>query len=166
MHQLTKLDRVINLPNLGIYHFKVEEKDGKMIYDRKMIAGSGPSLYGIEVCKAMGMSSEFIREAMEIRRSIEDTPLQLVPYKASKYNSEVIIDLCQLCGNKAEHVHHIKFQKDADSNGFIGSIHKNTKSNLVTLCQSCHQEIHSGSIQLKGYKLTDSGKEIIQEKTD
>jgi hypothetical protein len=33
-------------------------------------------------------------------------------------------------------------QRDADANGFIGSFHKNHRANLLTVCESCHNEIH------------------------
>lgn len=51
---------------------------------------------------------------------------------------------CQYCknksGNKRLDVHHIVFRKDGGSDN---------ESNLVTLCKSCHDNLHNGEIQLK-----------------
>ena len=45
------------------------------------------------------------------------------------------MDKCGICNAEAEETHHIKEQQDADENKMIGSIHKNTLSNLVPLCK-------------------------------
>ena len=81
--------------------------------------------------------------------------------KTSRYSSEVFVDLCSICKNKAEEIHHIKEQVKADKNGFIGSIHKNDKHNLVSVCQTCHDRIHNGNITLNGYIQTSKGKDLI-----
>ena len=50
------------MDNLSVYHLKIEyhaEKD-ILIYDRKLEEGSGPSIYGLKVCEAMGLTKEFI----------------------------------------------------------------------------------------------------------
>ena len=47
-----------------------------------------------------------------------------------------------MCGKKADEIHHKLQQKDADKNGFIGTIHKNHISNLMSICEECHDKIH------------------------
>ena len=42
----------------------------------------------------------------------------------------------------SQETHHILPQKDADSDGFIGTIHKNHKANLMALCEKCHDKLH------------------------
>lgn len=162
MHSLTKLKDIQQLSNLHIYHLLAEENDGRLIYNRKLVPGNGPDLYGIEVCQYMGLPKDFISDALRIRRNFEGEG-PLVPYKTSNYNQNVIVDVCLLCGKNAEHVHHIQFQKDSDVNGYIGSMHKNSKANLVALCQECHHGIHSKQIKLEGYKLTDRGIKLIEK---
>jgi DNA mismatch repair protein MutS len=49
-----------------------------------------------------------------------------------------------MCNNHiGEETHHLQQQKDADENGFIGGIHKNHPANLLTVCEKCHNKIHS-----------------------
>ena len=41
-----------------------------LIYDRVLKPGNGPTIYGLEVCKAMDLDAEFIATADSICRSI------------------------------------------------------------------------------------------------
>jgi 5-methylcytosine-specific restriction endonuclease McrA len=78
--------------------------------------------------------------------------------------------LCEKCGKKiGTEVHHLRHQKDADEKGFImdeaGIFHKNKLANLITLCESCHNEFHKSKKQHKKVK-TSKGfilKEIDNE---
>ena len=60
LHQLTELDEIKKLENLKIYHLKIDydRNTNTLIYDRKLEEGSGPSIYGLKVCEAMGLSKE------------------------------------------------------------------------------------------------------------
>ena len=71
------------------------------------------------------------------------------------------MDKCGICNAEAEETHHIKEQQDADENKMIGSIHKNTLSNLVPLCKDCHKKQTFGDLNIKGYKQTTEGKELV-----
>jgi hypothetical protein len=62
-----------------------------------------------------------------------------------------------VCGDKASEIHHIAQQKDADSNGYIGTFHKNDRFNLVCLCESCHDKVHHNNLVINGYKQTSEG---------
>ena len=43
-----------------------------------------------------------------------------------------IVNKCQICNlNKCNEIHHIKFQQDADQNGFINHIHKNNMGTVL-----------------------------------
>ena len=69
LHELTKLEEVKRLENLSVCHLRIdydEEKD-ILIYDRKLAEGSGPSIYGLKVCEAMGMEKEFISFAKGVQ---------------------------------------------------------------------------------------------------
>jgi hypothetical protein len=62
-------------------------------------------------------------------------------------------------------VHHINSQADCE-NGFVKSkphIKKNHRSNLIQICQKCHDDVHAGKIRIKGYAATLTGKRIIFE---
>jgi DNA mismatch repair protein MutS len=68
-----------------------------------------------------------------------------------------------ICGDIAEDVHHINHKSLADSSGFIGHFHKDTKHNLIPLCKEHHKEIHDGRIKVEGFVMTSSGLELRYE---
>ena len=79
--------------------------------------------------------------------------------KVSKYNKEIYFDLCNVCNNKTEEIHHIIPQKEATENGILinQQIHKNAKSNLINVCEECHDKIHANLIDIKGFIQTSKG---------
>ena len=65
---------------------------------------------------------------------------------------------CNICKNEdATETHHIRFQRDADDNGFIDHFHKNKKFNLICLCEECHDNIHNGDLEINEAILTSNG---------
>jgi DNA mismatch repair protein MutS len=163
LHFLASNSHLANLKNVKNLHLSVsyDHSTKKLIYDRKLKPGSGPSTYGLEVCKAMGLDDDFLKEAFEIRNEIShDQSGSLLNQKTSKYNSDVRIDKCLICNAKGEDVHHIQFQCTANKIGMIGSIHKNRESNLVVLCKECHQKVHSNQLIIRGYLDTSEGIEL------
>ena len=59
--------------------------------------------------------------------------------------------------NEKHRSDHIKFQSEADDNNMINHIHKNNKSNLVSLCEKCHNDVHNNDLVINGYKQTSDG---------
>ena len=57
--------------------------------------------------------------------------------------------------------HHVKFQCTANETGFIDTIHKHTKSNLVVLCKECHTKVHKNEIEIQGYVQTTENTKIF-----
>ena len=161
LHQLTTLDEVKSLTNLDIYHLKIDydkEKD-VLIYDRKLEKGSGPSIYGLKVCEAMGLTNEFISFAKGIQNKLEENRIGYG--KLSQYNKEIVMDECKICFAKNNlETHHIKDQQFADSNNMIDHHHKNVKHNLVPLCKECHLKVTNHEIIVKGWKKTFEGREL------
>ena len=45
-------------------------------------------------------------------------------------------------------------------------IKKNQVSNLIILCNKCHDKIHSGEIEIDGWIMTSKGKTIIMKKNE
>jgi DNA mismatch repair protein MutS len=158
IHDLVNIPLIKELVGVGLQmchmsvHFDAES--GQLIYDRKLQPGSGSSVYGLEVCKALDMPRDFLDLAYEIRdaRSILPEP--------SRYNKAVFMDQpCQICGEKMQEVHHIHHQAHADDAGFIGETHlkKNAAYNLVAVCSRCHDDIHAQKRIVKGYVQTSQG---------
>ena len=163
LHELTKLPEVKELDNLSVYHLKIEydaEKD-ILIYDRKLEEGSGPSIYGLKVCEAMGLTKEFISFAKGVQNNFEKS--KVLTTKKSQYNNDIFMDECKMCLKKSNglETHHIKDQQYADKNNMIDGHHKNIKHNLVPLCKDCHLRVTNGEVIVTGWKKTNQGKILV-----
>ena len=167
LHNLSKMPEIEKITNVSKYHLKVnfDRDNNRLIYDRKLHEGSGSAIYGLEVCKAMDLPEEFIDIANNIRKGIMNIDKEILSTKKSHYNNDLYMDKCSICGKQGIDTHHIKPQEDADENNFIGSMHKNTKGNLVVLCEECHIKTHHGNLQINGYIQTSEGK-ILDYKND
>ena len=172
LHELSKINEIKELSNVKINHLNViyDEKKNKIIYDRKLKEGPGNTLYGLEVCKSLDLNEEFLRKANCIRQQLLNIPTNIVENKTSIYNTKVIVNECGVCNKMADDVHHIKFQNQSNENKMIEHHHMNTKFNLVPLCKTCHDNVHSNKLNINGYIQTSNGIElqydINNKKTD
>jgi DNA mismatch repair protein MutS len=166
LHDLCNISHLKKLDKLAIYHLSVSYDGSKLIYDRKLKAGQGHTLYGLEVCKSLNLGDEFLEIANQVRQEIIDIAPKIHSDKQSRYNAGFYVDICSICSKQAKEVHHIQNQAAADKDGFIGNIHKNKLSNLMAVCEECHDKIHANKINVEGYKQTSDGIElkIIEEK--
>lgn len=171
LHEIMQLKEINELKTVKAVHLHVEydEKTKSLIYDREMRDGSGENIYGITFARYIIQNDEFIDKALEIKNILTDSHTSLISGKKSKYNSDLLIYECNICGSKDKttvsnlETHHINFQKDCE-NGFVKNkkhIKKNQKSNLIVLCNECHDKIHAGKMILDKYVLTSSGKSIV-----
>jgi DNA mismatch repair protein MutS len=161
LHELPNISAVYKLieaGHIGVYHMHVEFDAAHdcLIYHRDLRKGSGTSLYGLEVCKSFIADKSFIHISTEIQNELLKKN-NLCKQKKSSYNKNLYVDICMSCGKAANEVHHIELQKYADINGFIGNKHKNSRHNLMAICDYCHDNIHSGKIHINGYKRTTKG---------
>lgn len=126
--------------NLKIMHMDAEISEGKLTSSRILKDGGITETYGLELASAWGMDRSLIKRAFQIRDGDH-----IVSTKVSRYNKDLYMDSCKLCGNKNNlHTHHIREQSTADSRGMIdGRFHKNRKFNLLVVCEDCHKKIHS-----------------------
>lgn len=177
LHELVNLDIIKNLTTVKSFHLSVDfdEKTNKLIFDRSMKEGSGRSDYGITVAQFIIQNKEFIDLAIKIKNQMLEIQNGIVGNgKTSKYNSNVLVNECKLCGAIAKDLyvtnietHHVNFQKDTEKNGIIkGKKHlkKNDSANLISLCNKCHDYIHNGKVKLDKYVMTSNGKEILFKK--
>jgi DNA mismatch repair protein MutS len=174
-HQLTEYERITKLERLCFKHLKVEIDEHEHIYyDRKMYDGAGNNMYGLVVCKALGMPKDFLELANNIRLELSPDEKSITHKKTSKYNSRKITDVCEMCGNPAIETHHLLPQQLADKDGFIvtssGTIHKNHKANLMSICEACHLSLHKEMkgeiIGHKRVKNTKKKIEIVEKKNE
>ncbi len=169
LHQLSTMDELVKLKNVVNLHLEVaydEEKD-KLVYNRTLQSGSGSSIYGLEFAKSLHMDKEFLDVANNIRKRLandyDELELLVKKKKRSKYNKDLYVTKCVICGNIAEDVHHISHQSMANQAGFIGHFHQDHKHNLIPLCRDHHNDIHSGKIHVKGFRMTSTGLELDYE---
>ena len=162
LHQLTTLDEIQSFQNLKIYHLKIQynKETNELIYDRKLEEGSGPSIYGLQVCEAMGMDTDFISYAKKIQNKLESNS-SIVTHKLSQYNPDIFMNECQICSKKEDlETHHIKDQQFADKYNMIDNHHKNIYHNLVPLCKECHLQVTNHKILVNGWKQTSNGRKL------
>jgi len=162
LHQLTDIPIIKAIPNLDIYHLKISFDNGILTYNRKLCKGSGPDIYGLKVCEAMGLSDDFIKGANSILKELTDKST-IVKTKQSQYNKDVFMDECKVCKGAAEETHHIKEQCTSDENNMIDHHHKNKKHNLVPLCKGCHSKVTYGGLVIYGWKETSRGPQLDYE---
>ncbi len=165
LHQLSTMQEITTLDNVVDLHLSVEydEEKDTLVFNRVLQAGSGSSIYGLEFAKSLHMDSEFLEEANAIRKRLSndfDELELLVKKKTSKYNKELYVTKCIICGAIAEDVHHISQRSLADEAGFIGHFHKDNKHNLIPLCKEHHKLIHEGKLQVNGFVMTSKGLEL------
>jgi len=165
LHQLTQIDEIARLRNVMPLHLSVyyQESEDKLIFDRKLKYGQGSSIYGLEFAKSLHIDAEFLKVANEIRKKISDESSaldRLKDKKTSKYNKNLYLVSCAICGEAVEDVHHRLEQSSADEWGFIGHVHKNQKSNLIPLCKLHHKMVHDGQIVIEGFISTSKGVEL------
>ena len=157
LHQLMEINIIKNLELLKVKHFRVYMDNGELVFDRKLKDGEGDKLYGLEIAKSLNISSSFIKKAFEIRALLVRDTTEILPTKTSKYNKDLYMDECKICGIKKPEkgyleTHHINEQCKADKNGIINDkFHKNELHNLVVLCRECHENVHKGKINLDEY---------------
>ncbi len=174
LHELAQMDRIKKLEKVKPYHLSISYDPVKdeIIYDRKLKEGSGDNIYGITVARHIIHDKEFIDMALDIKNELLETHNSMISGKTSRYNSDVLIYQCQLCGEKEKvgkisnlETHHINYQKDCE-NGFVKTkqhIRKNDKSNLVVLCNDCHDDLHADKVKITGTTMSSSGKKIKVE---
>lgn len=169
LHELAKLPCINGLDDVKHFHLEIryDATLDALVYDRRLRSGSGNAVYGLEIARAMGMDDEFLETAHKIRRELLQKDLEVVSTKTSRYNAKLNIGPCQVCMMPGEHTHHIREQHEADEDGMIGAMHKNDLSNLVILCESCHDKVHlTRDLDIRGYVQTTSGRKLDYELKD
>ena len=168
LHEIVNYEEINSLKNVQMKHMEVifDKQKDMLIYDRKLKDGPGSSMYGLEVCKSLNLPQDFLDTAYEIRMKYHPEARSTLSLKTSQYNSKKVISMCEKCGiNQGKEVHHLQYQKDANSDGIIFStdtlFHKNNLANLITLCEDCHTSIHKQNSKLKKVK-TSKGMKIVE----
>jgi DNA mismatch repair protein MutS len=169
LHQLSEMKCIKELQGLSLKHLSVKRENSNLVYERKLKEGSGDATYGIEVAKYIIDNQDFIQVAEKIQKMVKNQEMNFISDRISRYNRNLHLENCQICGSRATETHHIIQQKEADENKMVESeklkmkIHMNHYSNLVALCDTCHNCIHNKSgkkLMIYGYDETIKGLEL------
>jgi DNA mismatch repair protein MutS len=161
LHELTNLNTVKNLKNVKTKHLKLTYDDINdcLIYNRELLDGQGESFYGLQVAKYLMKDTYFNEITNNILNEYDNLNI-----KQSKYNPNNYLIECHICKSKENlETHHIVFQKDFDDKLINkNKIHyqKDANYNLVTLCQSCHDDVDREIIIINGWIETNKGREL------
>jgi len=158
-HEILNFEEITKLTSVVTKHMAVyyDRELDCLVYDRKLKDGPGPRIYGLEVCKSLYLEDEFLELAYGLRNKYFPETKGILSSPTTVYSARKLKSvLCENCGiNKAEEVHHLQQQKDANDNGFIGTFHKNHPANLQNICQECHDKIHANK----------DAKKVVRKKT-
>lgn len=154
LHQLKEIPLIQELMDenkFNMFHIDASASDGRITHGRKLLPGSGPDNYGIEIAKALKIGNDdFIRDAINTRRFLKGESSNVLDAKYSRYNPKVLMKECSVCGSKTDLItHHEEHQADADENGMINGRHKNRIANLKVLCQRCHMKEHANDREIE-----------------
>lgn len=171
LHQVTNISIIKSNHHLDLEHLTVEFDTlmNRFVYNRILSPGSGDSFYGLVVARGMGLTDAFISMAhdvlLEISPSIKNTDL-LLNAKPSRYNQLKLRINCEICGGVSLDIHHIEHQSSSNDANFTTGGHVNRESNLISVCKSCHTDIHNNIIFDIRYVLTTRGIVLAFNRTD
>ena len=147
-------------------HVEYDPVTQKIIYDRSLRPGSGSTLYGLEVARAMDLPAEFIEQALQNRHRIVGSASQ-EDAAPSSWNKDIVRRMCETCQKpivRELEVHHIQHRATAQNQIVPDGSHMNDKRNLIVLCQTCHDAIHAGQLHIGELQMTSNGPERIVER--
>jgi DNA mismatch repair protein MutS len=145
-HEIVRFEELKQLTSVVLKHLTVyyDRALDCLVYDRILKDGSGDKMYGLEVAKSLHLPKDFIELAYTIRTTYFPVGGNLSD-KQTKYNSNKLIGICELCkGTLATETHHIQEQAQSNPGGYIHGMYKHHPANLVGLCNRCHKLQHNG----------------------
>jgi DNA mismatch repair protein MutS len=170
LHGLSKIKEVAEDPRLKIWHLHVEYDRflDKLIYHRTLREGSGSSLYGLEVAKAMRIPNDILEDAIRFRKSLAGET-ELSESVGSSWNSEILRIQCEKCGSsetRGLEVHHIKERHLASKTGKLKDLSDvHSKANLIVLCDKCHDEEHVNPTIVQMVQTSDGMERSVSNKS-
>ena len=162
---LHDLPRLLDPPalRLRIWHLQVEYDAAthRLVYHRALVPGSGSSLYGLEVARAMDLPLAFLEQAQANRRLLQGAVTQQEA-PASAWNRGIYKRSCEVCGATATlETHHIQPRAEAESGRLRDGTPVHAPSNLVVLCAKCHDRHHAGDVEVASLVMTSEGPERV-----
>lgn len=149
LHKLPTIDFVRTIPNLRVKHLTSEfnAKLGKIVFLRSIGDGQGDPLYGIEIARQILGVPEIANMAMMARKQLVEGSVSSGNVKKSRYNKRLLVQECTNCGETNHlHTHHIDPQVNYEA---TETKKMNALTNLVVLCDKCHDDIHGGRLSME-----------------
>lgn len=156
---LHELATIPCLSHVKALHLRVhyDETTDALVYDRHLCAGSGSSLYGLEVCRALDLPAGYLERATALRQTLAGWKAP----QASPYSADAVVSVCAVCSGSASlETHHIRPQADAEAAAAEG-FNLNGPGNLVCLCGKCHDDHHAGRLVIQGWQETSAGRRLV-----
>ncbi len=160
---LHDLPEILDTKHLGVnvwhLHVDYDPVTKKLVYDRSLRPGSGSSMYGLEVARAMDLPFDFIEQALQNRHRIIGSS-RLNEASSSSWNSQIIRKECEICKSQITsdlEVHHITPRSTTKNSILPDGTHMNNKQNLIVICQICHDKVHNDMIVIGEIKNTSDG---------
>ena len=162
---LHDLPNILDTTSLGVevwhLHVDYDPATKKLVYDRTLRPGSGSTLYGLEVARAMDLPFEFIEQALQNRHKIMGSTNQHGA-TGSTWNTSIVRRECEMCHSNITselEVHHIDPRASATNGLLMNGTHMNDKRNLIVICQACHDKVHANVAEIGDMKITSNGPE-------
>jgi len=148
INELNRLREVVNL-HLSVHY---DADQDKLIYDRKLRAGRGSSIYGLEFAESLHMEDSFLHNARKIRDQLskEYDVLELSHQKEYiKRYRDAVASECVICGALVRQ-EQVPFTQ--------GRHH-----NLIPLCAQHFRSISEGKIKVERIIMTPKGLRLEYE---
>ena len=145
-HEIQYFEEITKMTRIHLKHLKVKYNNltQQLVYDRKLYDGAGESMYGLEVCKSLKMTDEFLSRAYEIRNKYDTSKTNILTFKNTKYNKDKLRGICEFCNNDiGTEIHHLQYQHTSNKRDYINDFHKDHSANLASVFETCHRNIHS-----------------------
>lgn len=154
LHQLSVIQELNRLREVVNLHLSVHYDAGmdKLIYDRKLRAGRGSSIYGLEFAESLHMEDSFLHNARKIRDQLskEYDVLELSHQKEYiKRYRDAVASECVICGALVRQ-EQVPFTQ--------GRHH-----NLIPLCAHHFRSISEGKIKVERIIMTPKGLRLEYE---
>ena len=160
---LHDLPNYVDTQSLGVdvwhLHVDYDPSTKKLVYDRSLRPGSGSTLYGLEVARAMDLPFEFIEQALANRHKMMGTTTQQGA-ATSAWNRNIIrkeCEVCQMPTTRDLEVHHVQERATATNGILEDGTAMNSKQNLMVLCEKCHDKVHAGTLVVGDTTMTSDG---------
>ena len=145
LNQLTHYDEINSLTNLRMMHMSVQydHEQKQLVYHRTLQEGFGVISYGLEVARSLYMEPAFLDLSFSLRNKYFPEQKGTLSLKTSTYSSKKLKGMCERCQKiMGSEIHHLREQHLADEEGYIEHVYQHHPANLMSVCETCHREIH------------------------